>query len=216
MAAIYGHRWVSSYGDDPRSMTGDTWAAGLAGLTGEQLARGLEACIATSEPWPPTLPEFRVLCFDIPNRQAIGREITAYLSWRPTLNVDDQATAPCISRFTRLVLQFLPAHQYRHESAKVADRLLDSAYAEAREHVVRGGELPEEPAAVIGEPERREKTPEERERDRAAAQKAIAEMREMFAREEREQAERAAAEEAARQNPPTYVDGRAAAAGPDA
>lgn len=62
MSEIYGHRWVSSYGATPS----DTWARGLAGMTGEQLGRGLAACLKSGDEWPPTLPGFCKLCLTIP------------------------------------------------------------------------------------------------------------------------------------------------------
>nr|WP_255703327.1 hypothetical protein [Lysobacter sp. GX 14042] len=139
MASIYGHRWTSSYGDDPAGMAGDTWASGLAGLTGAQLAHGLQACLASSEPWPPTLPEFRSMCLGIPPMAAVR------------LDAGKQGG------FTRLVWQFLDGHRYRSVSADQADRLLREAYELAREHVMRGGELPEVAGAV--EQEKREVKP---------------------------------------------------------
>ena len=38
----------------------DTWAAGLAGISGQELAAGLRAAAASK--WPPTLPEFAAMC----------------------------------------------------------------------------------------------------------------------------------------------------------
>lgn len=59
MAEIYGHKWASHYGSEPSQ----AWAAGLSELTGEQLAAGFRWCIAgRSDPWPPSLPEFRHAC----------------------------------------------------------------------------------------------------------------------------------------------------------
>lgn len=67
MAAIYAHKWVSGYGECDAD---DTWAIGLVGLTGQQIANGLRACIDVAkdrvrvgdEDWPPTLGEFRARC----------------------------------------------------------------------------------------------------------------------------------------------------------
>jgi len=62
MTEIYGHRWTSSYTREAL----DTWAKGLAGLSIEQIKRGVDACIAGALAWPPTLPEFRALCSTVP------------------------------------------------------------------------------------------------------------------------------------------------------
>lgn len=40
----------------------ETWGAGLAGLTGEQMKRGLSKCLYESPKWAPSLGEFRALC----------------------------------------------------------------------------------------------------------------------------------------------------------
>ena len=148
MAAVYGHRWTSSYGDDPGGMAGDTWAAGLSGLTGSQLARGLEACVASSDPWPPSLPDFRAACLGIPPLASV--------------RLDTGKASP----FTRLVWQHLDSYRYKQAPSDQADRLLREAYELAREHVMRGGALPDDPA---GELSAEKPTPKPADPERAAA-----------------------------------------------
>lgn len=133
MAEIYGYRWTSAYGEDPSGGAAATWAKGLAGLTGEQLAAGLGSSIASADPWPPTLPEFRLRCLGVPSFAAVRND---------TGRRDG---------FTRLVWQYLDGHRYRTSSADKSDRLLREAYDQAREYVMRGGKLPEEPVAVLGQ-----------------------------------------------------------------
>ena len=76
MTRIYGHRWTSSFGETDDG----TWAKGLRGLSGEQIALGLSRCVVSGEAWPPTLPEFRALCtptaedLGLPPRDAAYRE----------------------------------------------------------------------------------------------------------------------------------------------
>lgn len=67
MTRIYGHRWTSSFGKADNGI----WLAGLQKLSTGQLLRGVHACLARSDPWPPTLPEFRFLCLAIPDSEAI-------------------------------------------------------------------------------------------------------------------------------------------------
>ena len=65
---LYGHKFTSTYGASPLNENGQltdvvrTWATGLAGVTGEQVADGLRACVASGEAWPPSLPEFTAMC----------------------------------------------------------------------------------------------------------------------------------------------------------
>lgn len=83
MVAIYGalwsnHRGAAIHNDSGRLTTeADTWARGLAGLTGAELGRGLEACRDSGKPWPPTLPEFRGWCQVEAVRQ-LPTELQAY------------------------------------------------------------------------------------------------------------------------------------------
>ena len=76
MARIYGHRWTSAFGAKDDS----TWLRGLRGVTPEQLGVGLAVCVRRADPWPPTLPEFLVLCtptagdFGLPTPDAAYRE----------------------------------------------------------------------------------------------------------------------------------------------
>ena len=142
MAEIYGHRWTSSYGDEAdEAGTAGTWAKGLAGITPQQLAAGLKASIASADPWPPTLPEFRARCLGIP----------------PLAQVRLEIRGEARSRFTLQVWHCLDGHRFGQVSADVADRMLRDAYELAREFVMAGGVLPEKPVALTQE--KREPTP---------------------------------------------------------
>ena len=59
MAEMYGHKWESAHGPND---AGNTWAIGLSEYKPEHIGRGLRACLERTDPWPPTLPEFRALC----------------------------------------------------------------------------------------------------------------------------------------------------------
>ena len=64
---IYGHKFSSTYGESAiegnnLSDPARTWASGLRGVTGEQIADGLRECINCGESWPPALPEFVKMC----------------------------------------------------------------------------------------------------------------------------------------------------------
>lgn len=137
MAEIYGHRWTASFGANPDSEgAAGTWAKGLAGVTPAQLADGLKACITSSDPWPPTLPEFRAMCLGIPSLVSVRAEVNGKGDRTP---------------FAMLVWQRLDSYQYRQVSAKDAERMLAGAYEDAREFVMRGGALPEVVGAVSHE-----------------------------------------------------------------
>lgn len=52
----FDRKWAGVSVSDLR----DTWAVGLAGISGQELAAGLRAAAASK--WPPTLPEFAAMC----------------------------------------------------------------------------------------------------------------------------------------------------------
>lgn len=66
-AHLYGFRFENAYGpalaeDGSLKPVAATWAKALAGLHGDDLARGLRACLEKSDGWPPSLPEFLAMC----------------------------------------------------------------------------------------------------------------------------------------------------------
>lgn len=58
MIEMYGHKFMSSYGEVPS----DTWSRALAGASAADLAQGVKACFQRQDTWPPTLPEFVEMC----------------------------------------------------------------------------------------------------------------------------------------------------------
>lgn len=67
MNHLYGHKFSSTFGVSAIAQgeltdVARTWASGLRGITGEQIARGLRAICERTDAWPPTLPEFRAAC----------------------------------------------------------------------------------------------------------------------------------------------------------
>jgi hypothetical protein len=133
---------VSPQDDDGRlTLGGDTWSRGLTLVTEAQIADGLSACIIRNDVWPPTLPEFRGMCLGIPSIAAVRRAITA------------RSRTP----FVRLVWQNLDSYRFSRADQQTADRMLRDAYEIARDHVMRGGELPAPAAGEIEhkEPERK-------------------------------------------------------------
>lgn len=152
MAAIYQDRWTARMGDAPQypakdadgnphplagqmTVFGDTWAKGLAGLNGEQLAHGLEACIVRSTRYVPDLGEFRGLCLGIPSLTAV----------RNDLKRDALERMP----FTRMVWRHIDSFAYRQADARDSERMLREAFAEATEAVMRGEPMPELPAGLL-------------------------------------------------------------------
>jgi len=148
MGAMFGHTWASQYGESPTGLAGDTWGAALAGVTPQQVADGLRATLALGEEFPPSAPRFRALCFGIPTFAAMRFEMT---------HAEEPRTP-----FGLLCWRFVDTFRLRQADQREADRLARDAYELAKDHVMRGGELPEvhEALARPDEPERRPASPE--------------------------------------------------------
>jgi hypothetical protein len=71
----------------------DEWAHGLAGMTGEQIRRGLDSW---QEPWPPSLPEFKRACIgaDNPHNTAAYKRFPKAL---PKPKASAQVVAECMA-----------------------------------------------------------------------------------------------------------------------
>lgn len=136
---LYGHAWISVHGLTPQdeagalTMSGDTWGRVLAGLTAQQIAAGLDACVTEGAEFPPSAPRFRAMCLGVPSLAAVRSELRHGES----------------SPFARAVWAELDSFRYRQASAEQADRLLRDAYELVCDRVMRGEALPKSPAAVI-------------------------------------------------------------------
>ena len=66
MTEMYGHRWTANFGvsADPSH----SWATVLKGITGQQIANGLNALVEKPEAndWPPPANVFRAMCLEVP------------------------------------------------------------------------------------------------------------------------------------------------------
>ena len=200
MLGMYGHTWASAYGDAPNGTTAETWASTLAGVSNQQIADGLRACVAEGGEFPPSAPRFRAMCLGIPSLALVRLDIRSGEH----------------SQFTRAVWANLDGYRFRQSSADAADRMLREAYDLTREQVMRGEALPQPSEAITQEKRELVPTPPEKARaildnlrdlvKRAPPLETVAKPEPVVTREERE-----AAEAELRQR----ADRKAAAAGPD-
>jgi hypothetical protein len=136
MSEIYGHRWTSSAGETPSEL----WEKALAGVAPEAIGRTIERLILEADPWPPTLPQFRAMCFDVPTMDAVRAEL---------LRRDSSQR----SRFALAVWRRMDGYAWRHAEASRADAMLRDAYEAARAAVMAGEPLPEPLPEIEREPE---------------------------------------------------------------
>ena len=138
MTALFGHAWVSAHGmaatlpeTGRLSIDGETWQRALVGITGAQLAAGLDACITEGGEFPPSAPRFRAMCLGIPSFARVRIEVGQLEAKR--------------SPFTRHVWQFVDGYAYRQATIRDAERILRGAYDLAVETRMQGAELPVTP-----------------------------------------------------------------------
>ncbi len=120
MAAIYGHKWTSSYG---LTDADGTWAMGLDGLTPKQIGHGINICIKEGASWPPSLPQFRDMCIGIPSQAQILE----------MLNNGKRTDDP----FALEVFSHIDRWRVGHASYAERDALIRRAYSIARMQVLR-------------------------------------------------------------------------------
>jgi len=58
---MYGNPFTSQFGEAVE----ETWVTSLAGITGRQMADGLNLCLDRHPKWPPGAAQFRALCLGI-------------------------------------------------------------------------------------------------------------------------------------------------------
>lgn len=98
----YGSKWAAQYGAFPRQRVKDSWAKELRGFhdRGNCIAQALDA--QKKNPFPPTLPEFLILCTDAAKR--IGDDVLLALPEKLTpeqLDRNRQRAAEIIASLTK-------------------------------------------------------------------------------------------------------------------
>lgn len=137
MLALFGHTWASQYGTEANGIAGETWAVALAGVTGKQIADGLRVTMTLGKDFPPSAPRFRALCMNIPSQPMASRMIYG-----------KEPSSP----FSRHMWGYIDAFRFRTAEMEKTDRMIADAYGMTTEFIMRGGQLPEEPAALLEAP----------------------------------------------------------------
>ncbi|MBJ2290731.1 hypothetical protein JFT44_12375 [Pseudomonas sp. MF5691] len=96
MSEMYGHRWTSNFGvsADP----GHSWATVLKGLTGQQIANGLNTLVEKGDEfdWPPPANVFRSMCLQVkglPSEAQAWDEARAGTYSHPAVRIAAEATS---------------------------------------------------------------------------------------------------------------------------
>lgn len=75
MTSMYGHKWTSAHGLDDGN---GVWARAMGGITGAQIAHGMQRCLDQKLEWPPSAPQFRSMCDAAPADFGLPEERKAF------------------------------------------------------------------------------------------------------------------------------------------
>ena len=75
MTSMYGHKWTSVHGLDDGN---GVWARAMGGVTGAQIAHGMQRCLDQKMEWPPSAPQFKSMCEAAPADYGLPPEDKAF------------------------------------------------------------------------------------------------------------------------------------------
>tara|TARA_Y100001963_G_scaffold149862_2_gene230048 strand:+ start:452 stop:835 length:384 start_codon:yes stop_codon:yes gene_type:complete len=104
MAEIYGHKWMSQFGecaDERGNLTSaaQTWSQGLATIPLESISLGFSTLVEKGNEWPPSLPEFLALCQPEKPLAPYHRIATAL----PPPEVDEQIARESLAKIRKIL-----------------------------------------------------------------------------------------------------------------
>lgn len=84
MTNLYGHKFTSVFGETPH----EDWVTVFVGVTGRQIADGLNQCLENYPEWPPGAAQLRALCLgkNPRNTDSEGNDATWQLAHRDAEN----------------------------------------------------------------------------------------------------------------------------------
>lgn len=107
LAAIYGARFADMWRSTDANHVKTVWANALSGFKVGEVRQGLEGCRV--KPWPPTLPEFLLLCRQEPDYESLFVQAQVQ-AWKRA-NAEDNWSEPAL---------FWTAYEYGFYDLKMA------------------------------------------------------------------------------------------------
>lgn len=141
MAGMFASRWTSQYGESDAE---GVWSRALAGLTGEDVARGVARVADSRAEWPPSAPEFRAMCEPTPD--LIGAPSVARAYAEACRNAHPVATRVWSHQAVWHAALDVGLQALNRLSESVALPRFERAYMAAVRLVLAGGELTPFPA----------------------------------------------------------------------
>ncbi len=191
MGEIYGHLWVSQYGNG--GGTGwETWCTALEGMTADQIKTGVQRLMVEMPKFPPSLPEFLRMCGADGETQAglPGRELAFPLvmniASRP-VEFGKGRDLSGLSPALYWIYKHLDLYQWKRMSTREARKVFNAVYDQCIQ-AAANGETFVEPPVLIDSSEKMAgraakgaaDNPENLSKRKAKGRAAIAEMRKLL------------------------------------
>lgn len=159
MAQMYGHKWVSSYGETPDPH--GVWLATLRGISKQGMRMGLSRLSRERREWPPSAPEFAGMCqpgpedFGLPDLETVTDRIIS------TVLSDSSVKVHLMSKPVYAVWrQIHDTYSFRLSDESTMRKKVKQAYQAVLNNLIAGKELPEVPLP-LEKPQRKSLPPEQ-------------------------------------------------------
>jgi hypothetical protein len=133
MEDFYGTLWADRYGVFPRDRVMATWAEELGDMTADELRVGIAACRTAK--FPPTLPEFRLMCR--PPLDAAQAYFEAVEQLERRKHGEDRWSSPVVYWAAAKIGNDIANHTYEQMRSRWAKALDDARKG------IASGELPD-------------------------------------------------------------------------
>jgi len=144
MAQLYGHRWVSSYGEMPDPL--GVWRATLRGVSKVEMRKGFSRLVQEAKDWPPSAPEFAAMCkptaedYGMPPLDEVTDRIVGAVMTDNRVKVHQMAK-PVYAVWRELG----DTYNFRLADEQAMRKKIRQAYDRVSASLLAGGELPEVP-----------------------------------------------------------------------
>ena len=100
---MYGHKWTSSFGDEPDP--DKVWQATLFDCDWDAIQKGLGVLVEQGSQWPPAAPEFRKLCLGIEEGVNVARAPSAEDTKEKLIGVEQKKTPEQIDKGANILAE---------------------------------------------------------------------------------------------------------------
>lgn len=143
MAGLYGHKWVSSYGEEVDPM--GIWRAALKGISFEQIKFGFNKLTMKGAAWPPGAPEFRSMCSIQADDIGLPSEFDAQKAIRSIVMLPRDKPIPEQHPAIYYAYTLIGNFNARQMTTNQLEKAVKDSWGKVEELALSGFEFPEQP-----------------------------------------------------------------------